>query len=630
MAGIAVETDGAQRAIHRQVERDFRTRAKFGQRLAGAGVFQHAVHHRGRHAGRFKQVTQGLAALHPQDLPAVTGRFAHARQRQCRQRQCQRRMRRRQRCIDGIGETGDDRRHQGANRHEQAGMDPMLPGPAFVERGRQMVLEPPMQGGVVQDVESFLEALLARLAMIGLWHRSVLWSARIAGPNAVNIDTYQYRVKPLSRMAFRLVNVVNLYLTPFMFLTAKPGVFSVSSIDEALALIGRGADEILKADELRQRLESGRPLRVKAGFDPTAPDLHLGHTVLLNKLRQFQDLGHQVIFLIGDFTGMIGDPSGKSLTRKPLSKEDVLANARTYEEQVFKVLDREKTEVRFNSEWFGKMGAADMIRLAGQHTVARMLERDDFSKRYAAQQSIAIHEFLYPLVQGYDSVALEADVELGGTDQKFNLLMGRGLQEHYGQKPQIVLTMPLLEGLDGVNKMSKSLNNYIGISEPAIDMVTKTMKVDDTLMWRWIDLLSFDISITEAAQLRADVEAGKINPREIKLRLARELTTRFHDAAAAEQAIAGWNAAVTGQGDITQLPLQEVTVPAEGLRIGALLTAAGLTPSNSEASRKLKERAVKVDGEVVEDAQTILQPGFEGLLQVGKRTFARVLLVAAS
>jgi len=403
----------------------------------------------------------------------------------------------------------------------------------------------------------------------------------------------------------------------------------VSSIDEALALIGRGADEILKVDELRQRLESGRPLRVKAGFDPTAPDLHLGHTVLLNKLRQFQDLGHQVIFLIGDFTGMIGDPSGKSLTRKPLSREDVLANARTYEEQVFKVLDREKTEVRFNSEWFGKMSAADMIRLAGQHTVARMLERDDFAKRYAAQQSIAIHEFLYPLVQGYDSVALEADVELGGTDQKFNLLMGRGLQEHHGQKPQIVLTMPLLEGLDGVNKMSKSLGNYIGISEPAIDIVTKTMKVDDTLMWRWIDLLSFDISIEEAKQLRADVEAGKINPREIKLRLARELTTRFHDAEAAEQAIAGWNAAVTGQGDITQLPLQEVSVPAEGLRIGALLTAAGLTPSNSEASRKLKERAVKVDGEVIDDAQTVLQPGFEGLLQVGKRTFARVLLVAA-
>lgn len=403
----------------------------------------------------------------------------------------------------------------------------------------------------------------------------------------------------------------------------------MSSIEEAIALIGRGADEILKSEELRQRLESGRPLRVKAGFDPTAPDLHLGHTVLLNKLRQFQDLGHQVIFLIGDFTGMIGDPSGKNVTRKPLSKDDVLANARTYEDQVFKVLDREKTEVRFNSEWFGKMGAADMIRLAGQHTVARMLERDDFAKRYAAQQSIALHEFLYPLVQGYDSVALEADVELGGTDQKFNLLMGRGLQEHYGQKPQIVLTMPLLEGLDGVDKMSKSLNNYIGINEPAIDMVTKTMKIGDDLMWRWIELLSFDISQAEAVALREQVQTGGLNPREVKLRLARELTTRFHDAAAAEQAIAGWNAAVTGQGDVTLLPLQEVAIPAEGLRIGALLTAAGLTPSNSEASRKLKERAVKVDGEVVDDAQQVFVPGFEGLLQVGKRTFARVLLVAA-
>ena len=402
----------------------------------------------------------------------------------------------------------------------------------------------------------------------------------------------------------------------------------MSSIEEAIALIGRGADEVLKSEELRQRLESGRPLRIKAGFDPTAPDLHLGHTVLLNKLRQFQLLGHQVIFLIGDFTGMIGDPSGKNVTRKPLSKDDVLANARTYEEQVFKVLDRDKTEVRFNSEWFGKMGAADMIRLAGQHTVARMLERDDFAKRYAAQQSIALHEFLYPLVQGYDSVALEADVELGGTDQKFNLLMGRGLQEHYGQKPQIVLTMPLLEGLDGVAKMSKSLNNYIGISEPAIDMVTKTMKIGDDLMWRWIELLSFDISQADALSLRGQVEAGTLNPREVKLRLARELTTRFHDADAAELAIAGWNAAVTGQGDVTLLPLQEVSIPAEGLRIGALLTTAGLTPSNSEASRKLKERAVKVDGEVVDDAQQVFVPGFEGLLQVGKRNFARVLLVA--
>ena len=409
-------------------------------------------------------------------------------------------------------------------------------------------------------------------------------------------------------------------------------MFSEQSVTDSLALIGRGADEVLKREELEARLSAsmkagGRPLRVKAGFDPTAPDLHLGHTVLLNKMRQFQDLGHQVIFLIGDFTGMIGDPSGKNVTRKPLTREDVEANARTYEEQVFKVLDRDRTEVRFNSEWFGQMSAADMIRLAGQHTVARMLERDDFAKRYAAQQSIAIHEFLYPLVQGYDSVALQADVELGGTDQKFNLLMGRGLQEHYGQAPQVVLTMPLLEGLDGVNKMSKSLGNYIGISEPAIDIVTKSMKIGDELTWRWIELLSFDISVAEAAKLRAEVEAGALNPREVKLRLARELATRFHDAAAAEQAIAGWHAVVTGQGDTSTLPLQDVAVPAEGLRIAALLTAAGITPSNSEANRKLKERAVKVEGVVVEDPNASFAPGFEGVLQVGKRNFARVRLV---
>jgi len=396
---------------------------------------------------------------------------------------------------------------------------------------------------------------------------------------------------------------------------------------EALALIGRGADEILKPDDLEARLKLGRPLRVKAGFDPTAPDLHLGHTVLLNKMRQFQDLGHQVIFLIGDFTGMIGDPSGKNVTRKPLTREDVLANARTYEDQVFKVLDREKTEVRFNSEWFGAMAAADMIRLAGQHTVARMLERDDFAKRYAAQQSIALHEFLYPLVQGYDSVALQADVELGGTDQKFNLLMGRGLQEHHGQAPQIVLTMPLLEGLDGVNKMSKSLGNYIGVGEPAIDIVTKTMKIGDELMWRWIELLSFEIGAGEAAALKASVAGGELNPRDVKLRLARELATRFHDTGEAEKAIAGWHAVVTGQGDTSQLELKDVVVPAEGIRIAALLTAAGITPSNSEASRKLKERAVKVEGEIVEDAGLQLSPGFEGVLQVGKRNFARVRLV---
>ena len=403
----------------------------------------------------------------------------------------------------------------------------------------------------------------------------------------------------------------------------------MSDMQQALDLIARGSDEILKRDELAARLQLGRPLRVKAGFDPTAPDLHLGHTVLLNKMRQFQDLGHQVIFLIGDFTGMIGDPTGKNVTRKPLTREDVLANAQTYSEQVFKVLDRERTEVRFNSEWFGAMSAADMIKLAGQHTVARMLERDDFAKRYAAQQSIAIHEFLYPLVQGYDSVALKCDVELGGTDQKFNLLMGRGLQEHYGQPPQIVLTMPLLEGLDGVNKMSKSLGNYIGINEPAIDIVTKTMKIGDALMWRWIDLLSFEIGIDEAARLRGEVEAG-MNPRDIKLRLARELAARFHDAAQAEQAIAGWHAAVRGEGDLSQLPLNDVVVPTDGLRIAALLTAAGITPSNGEANRKLKERAVRVDGEVFEDAARVFAPGFEGVLAVGKRNFARVRLVTSA
>ncbi|AJQ85011.1 tyrosine--tRNA ligase [Xanthomonas oryzae pv. oryzae] len=401
----------------------------------------------------------------------------------------------------------------------------------------------------------------------------------------------------------------------------------MTTLDESLALIGRGAEEILKLDQLEARLTSGVPLRVKAGFDPTAPDLHLGHTVLLNKMRQFQQLGHQVIFLIGDFTGMIGDPSGKNATRKPLSREDVLANARTYEEQVFKILDRERTEVRFNSEWFGQMSAADMIKLSAQHTVARMLERDDFAKRFGSQQPIAIHEFLYPLVQGYDSVALRADVELGGTDQKFNLLMGRGLQEHYGQAPQIVLTMPLLEGLEGVAKMSKSLGNYIGINEPAIDIVTKTMKIGDELTWRWIDLLSLDISVAEAVRLKEQVTSGELHPREVKLRLARELATRFHDAATAEQAIAGWHAVVTGQGDTSLLPLQEVVVPAEGLRIASLLTAAGLTPSNSEATRKLKERAVKIDGEVLEDATRVFTQGFEGVIQVGKRNFARVSLV---
>jgi len=403
----------------------------------------------------------------------------------------------------------------------------------------------------------------------------------------------------------------------------------MTDIQAAMDLIGRGAEEIIKTEELQARLACGRPLRIKAGFDPTAPDLHLGHTVLLNKMRQFQELGHQVIFLIGDFTGMIGDPTGKNVTRKPLTPQDIENNARTYADQVFKVLDRERTEVRFNSEWFGKMTAADMVKLAGQYTVARMLERDDFSKRYAAQQSISIHEFLYPLVQGYDSVALKADVELGGTDQKFNLLMGRGLQEHFGQPAQIVLTMPLLEGLDGVAKMSKSLGNYIGINEPAIDIVSKTLKIDDELMWRWIELLSFDISLAELSQLKRDVDSGQLNPRDLKLRLARELAARFHDSVVAEQAIAGWNAVVRGQGDTSQLAIEEIVVPATGIRLSALLTACGLASSNSEANRKLKENAVRIDSIVVEDGQQLLLPGFEGVLQIGKRNFSRVRLISA-
>ena len=403
----------------------------------------------------------------------------------------------------------------------------------------------------------------------------------------------------------------------------------MTDIQAAMDQIGRGAEEIIKTEELQARLACGRPLRIKAGFDPTAPDLHLGHTVLLNKMRQFQELGHQVIFLIGDFTGMIGDPTGKNVTRKPLTPQDIENNARTYADQVFKVLDRERTEVRFNSEWFGKMTAADMVKLAGQYTVARMLERDDFSKRYAAQQSISIHEFLYPLVQGYDSVALKADVELGGTDQKFNLLMGRGLQEHFGQPPQIVLTMPLLEGLDGVAKMSKSLGNYIGINEPAIDIVTKTLKIGDDLMWRWIELLSFDISLAELSQLKRDVDSGQLNPRDLKLRLARELAARFHDSVVAEQAIAGWNAVVRGQGDTSQLAIEEIVVPATGIRLSALLTACGLASSNSEANRKLKENAVRIDSIVVEDGQQLLLPGFEGVLQIGKRNFSRVRLISA-
>ena len=397
-------------------------------------------------------------------------------------------------------------------------------------------------------------------------------------------------------------------------------------MQEILELIGSGAQEILKPEELEARLNLGRPLRVKAGFDQTAPDLHLGHTVLLNKMRQFQDLGHQVIFLIGDFTGMIGDPTGKNVTRKPLSRADVLANAETYADQVFKVLDRDKTELRFNSEWFDAMSAADMIKLAGQMTVARMLERDDFSKRFAGQQPIAIHEFLYPLVQGYDSVALKADIELGGTDQKFNLLMGRALQEHFGQPPQIVLTMPLLEGLDGVNKMGKSLGNYIGINEPAIDIVNKTMKIGDELMWRWFELLSFEVSMAELARMKADAAAGQLHPREAKLRLARELAARFNGAAEAEAAIQGWQAAVRGEADKNLLEIKVLTVSAEGVRLATVLRLAGLAGSNTEANRKIQERAVRIDNLVIEDSQLLLMPGFEGVLQVGKRNFARIQL----
>jgi len=400
-----------------------------------------------------------------------------------------------------------------------------------------------------------------------------------------------------------------------------------TELNEILDILGRGAQEILKHEELEARLKLGRPLRIKAGFDPTAPDLHIGHTVLLNKMRQFQDLGHQVIFLIGDFTGMIGDPTGKNITRKPLTRADVLANAQTYAEQVYKVLDKDKTELRFNSEWFDKMSAADMIKLGGQLTVARMLERDDFSKRFTAQQPIAIHEFLYPLVQGYDSVALKADVELGGTDQKFNLLMGRGLQEHYGQPPQIVLTMPLLEGLDGVNKMSKSLGNYIGINEPAIDIVNKTMKIGDDLMWRWYELLSFDVSLSELTQMKGDAANGQLHPREVKLRLARELAARFHSPQDAEVAIQGWQAAVRGEADKDLLELNEIAAPVDGMRLASLLKSAGLASSNAEANRKIQERAVRIDNVVVEDAQCMFMPGFEAVLQVGKRNFARVLLV---
>jgi tyrosyl-tRNA synthetase len=403
----------------------------------------------------------------------------------------------------------------------------------------------------------------------------------------------------------------------------------MSDLQNAIDLISRGAEEIIKREDLEARLKLGRPLRIKAGFDPTAPDLHLGHTVLLNKMRQFQDLGHQVIFLIGDFTGMIGDPTGKNATRKPLTRADVEDNAKTYTEQVFKVLDRERTEVRFNSEWFDGLHAADMIKLAARYTVARMLERDDFSKRYKGEQPIAIHEFLYPLVQGYDSVALKADVELGGTDQKFNLLVGRALQSDYGQAPQIVLTMPLLEGTDGVNKMSKSLGNYIGINEAPNQILGKTMSISDDLLWRYLELLSFERSLADIRALRADVLAGSASPRDIKLALGAELVARFHGQSAAQGALQYWHDTVRGGAVPADVATIEIGVAAEGIRIAALLRQAGLAASNSEASRKVNERAVRVDGSVVEDRELVLRAGSEHLLQLGKRGFARVRLVSS-
>ena len=391
---------------------------------------------------------------------------------------------------------------------------------------------------------------------------------------------------------------------------------------EKLDLIKRGCDELLLEEELKQKLALGRPLRIKAGFDPTAPDLHLGHTVLLNKMRQLQELGHHALFLIGDFTGMIGDPSGKNTTRPPLSREQVLKNAQSYREQVFKVLDPDKTEIVFNSTWMDKFNAADLIKLAATHTVARMLERDDFSKRYKSNQPIAIHEFIYPLVQGYDSVALKADMELGGTDQKFNLLMGRELQKHYGQAAQCVLTMPLLVGLDGVNKMSKSLGNYIGITEPPQEIFGKLMSVPDDLMWRYLELLSFE-PMNTIAKWRTEVEQGR-NPRDIKVLLAQEMVTRFHNRAAAEQALAEFEARFK-QGALPE-DMPEVIVASKegGIGIAQLLKQAGLVASTSDGLRMIEQGAVKLDGERISDKTLQLKTGTAVVAQVGKRKFGRV------
>lgn len=393
---------------------------------------------------------------------------------------------------------------------------------------------------------------------------------------------------------------------------------------EQFEIIGRGTAEILVEGELLEKLKTGRPLRIKAGFDPTAPDLHLGHTVLINKMRQLQDLGHEVIFLIGDFTGMIGDPTGKNVTRPPLTEAEVKVNAETYTNQVFKILDPARTRVVFNSEWMSQLGAAGLIKIAAKHTVARMLERDDFNKRYTGGQPIAIHEFLYPLIQGYDSVALEADVELGGTDQKFNLLVGRQLQEAYGQAPQVVLTMPLLEGLSGGDKMSKSLDNYVGIDEPADAMFGKLMSISDDLMWRYYELLSFR-ALDDIRRLKSETDAGR-NPKDAKIELAREIVTRFHDAPAAERAAEDFNRRFS-QGQLPdEIPEVTVSVTADGLPFANVLKDSGLAASTSESHRLVKQGAVRLDGEKVGDSRRILHAGDEVLIQVGKRRIARVTL----
>jgi tyrosyl-tRNA synthetase len=397
---------------------------------------------------------------------------------------------------------------------------------------------------------------------------------------------------------------------------------NMSAVSESLELIKRGADEILLEDELKTKLERGNPLRIKAGFDPTAPDLHLGHTVLINKLRQFQDLGHEVLFLIGDFTGMIGDPTGKSATRPPLTPEQVAENAKTYQTQIFKILDPDKTRVMFNSQWMDKLGSAGLIQLAARHTVARMLERDDFSKRYKGGQPIAIHEFLYPLIQGYDSVEMKADVELGGTDQKFNLLMGRELQKQYGQEQQVVLTMPLLEGLDGVQKMSKSLGNYIGIDEPAEEIFGKLMSISDELMWRYFELLSFR-PMSEIADFKQQVEAGT-NPRDIKFLLCEEIIERFHDQAAADKAKATFIARFQKGAMPDEMPEVELTAQDGSLAIANLLKQAELVKSTSDALRMIKQGAVRIDGKRVEDNKLVVAAGTQQVYQVGKRRFARV------